>query len=186
MSERIISNRSGGRSIIAGVKEAVRISLLTSETPTAPGQSYPPYLAESNFDHPLVDLFHDFASDRLLYWIEGLSLLDDIDLGISGLGIVIKVLMVCPRLYGCEGKVNTHPPAFPRGTRSGYCAAIRCPLVFGTFRRHAFNICDVHLYCCTTADTCNDKTASAVCIEVREHGITLDIEVGCTASNTYN
>jgi hypothetical protein len=140
------------------------------------------HLAESTFNQPLVDLLHDFASDRLLYWIEGLSLIDDLDLGLSGLGIVIKVL-VGPHLHGCEGEARYHPPALPRSTRSGYCAAIRCPSVFRAFRRHPFDICDVHLYCRTTADTCQHKTASAVCIEVRGHGITLDIEVGCTRSN---
>jgi hypothetical protein len=51
------------------------------------------HLAESNLDQSLVDCLHDFASTRLLYWIEGLSLIDDLDLGISGLGIVIKILV---------------------------------------------------------------------------------------------
>jgi hypothetical protein len=50
------------------------------------------HLAESNLDQPLVDCLHDFTSDRLLYWIEGLSLIDDLDLGIRGLGMAIKVL----------------------------------------------------------------------------------------------
>jgi len=140
------------------------------------------HLAESTFDLPLVDLLRDFASDRLLYWIEGLSLNDDLDLGISGLGIVIKVL-VGPHLHGCEGEAKYHPPGLPQNTRSGHWAAIRCALVFRAFRRHAFIICDVHLYCCTTANTCQHKTASAVCIEVQGHGITLDIGVGCTVSS---
>jgi len=64
------------------------------------------HLAESNLDQSLVDCLHDFASARLLYWIECLSLIDDLDLGISGLGIVIKVLVVGPRLHGCEHKVK--------------------------------------------------------------------------------
>jgi len=59
------------------------------------------HLAESNLDQSLVDRLHDFASTRLLYWIECLSLIDDLDLGISGLGIVLKVL-VGPRWYGCK------------------------------------------------------------------------------------
>jgi len=56
------------------------------------------HLAESNVDQSLVDRLHDFASTRLLYWIEGLSLVGDLDLGISGLGIVIIVLTVGPHL----------------------------------------------------------------------------------------
>jgi len=44
------------------------------------------HLAESNLNQSLVDRLHDFASDRLLYWIEGLSLINDLDLGISGWG----------------------------------------------------------------------------------------------------
>jgi hypothetical protein len=68
-------------------------------------QHWARHLAESTFDQPLVDLLHEFASDRLLCWIEGLSLIDDLDLGISGLGIVIKVL-VGPRLHGSEGKAK--------------------------------------------------------------------------------
>jgi len=64
------------------------------------------HLAESNLDQSLVDRLHDFASTRLLYWIEGLSLIDDLDLGISGLGIMIKVLVVGPRLHGCEHKAK--------------------------------------------------------------------------------
>jgi len=64
------------------------------------------HLAESNLDRSLVDRLHDFASSRLLYWIECLSLIDDLDLGISGLGIVLKVLVVSPRLHGCEHKAK--------------------------------------------------------------------------------
>jgi hypothetical protein len=64
------------------------------------------HLAESNLDQLLVDRLHDFASDHLLYWIESLSLIDDLDLGISGLGIVIKVLVVGYRLHGHEGKAE--------------------------------------------------------------------------------
>ena len=60
------------------------------------------HLAESNLDQSLIDRLHDFASTRLLYWIEGLGLIGDLDLGISGLGIVIKILVVGPHLYGCE------------------------------------------------------------------------------------
>jgi hypothetical protein len=52
------------------------------------------HLAHSNLDQSLVDCLHDLASDHLLYWIEALSLIDDLDLGISGLGIMIKVLVV--------------------------------------------------------------------------------------------
>jgi len=64
------------------------------------------HCAESNLDQSLIDRLHDFASTRLLYWIEGLSLIDDLDLGISGLGIVIKVLVVGLRLHGCEQKAK--------------------------------------------------------------------------------
>ena len=67
------------------------------------------HLAESNLDQPLVDRLHDFASARLLYWIECLSLIDDLDLGISGLSIVIKVLVVGLRLHGCEYKTKYYP-----------------------------------------------------------------------------
>lgn len=63
------------------------------------------HLAESNLDQSLVDRLQDFASDRLLYWIERLCFIDDLDLGISGLGIVIKVL-VGPHLHGCERKAQ--------------------------------------------------------------------------------
>jgi len=51
------------------------------------------HFAESNVDQSLLDRLHDFASVRLLHWIECLSLLNDLDLGISGLGIVINVLV---------------------------------------------------------------------------------------------
>jgi len=68
------------------------------------------HLAESNLDQSLVDCLHDFASTRLLYWIEGLSLIDDLDLGISGLGIIIKILVVGPRLHGCEQKAKYIQP----------------------------------------------------------------------------
>jgi len=70
------------------------------------------HLAESNLNQSLVDRLHDFASDRLLYWIEGLSLINDLDLGISGLGIAIKVLVVGPHLHGCEGKTK-YPSSSP-------------------------------------------------------------------------
>jgi len=52
------------------------------------------HLAESNLDQSLIDRLHDFTCTRLLYWIEGLGLIGDLDLGISGLGIIIKVLVV--------------------------------------------------------------------------------------------
>ena len=64
------------------------------------------HLAESNLDQSLVDRLHDFASARLLYWIECLSLIDDLDLGISGLGVVINVLVVGPRLHGRERNIQ--------------------------------------------------------------------------------
>jgi hypothetical protein len=70
------------------------------------------HFAKSNLDQSLVDRLHDFVSDRLLYWIEGLSLIDDLDLGISGLGIVIKVLVVGCHLHGCEGKAK-YPTSSP-------------------------------------------------------------------------
>jgi len=68
------------------------------------------HLAESNLDQSLVDCLHDFASARLLYWIESLSLVGDLDLGISGLDFVIKVLAVGPHLYSGEQytKYTTH------------------------------------------------------------------------------
>jgi len=76
------------------------------------------HLAKSNLDQSLVDRLHDFASTRLLYWIEGLSLIDNLDLGISGLGIVIKVLVVGPHLHGCEQKAKyMQPPGLRRSTR---------------------------------------------------------------------
>jgi hypothetical protein len=62
------------------------------------------HLAESDLDQSLVARLHDFASDRLLYWIEHLSFIGDLDLGISGLSILTKVLVVGPRLHGCECK----------------------------------------------------------------------------------
>ena len=52
------------------------------------------HLAESNLNQSLVDGLRDFSAARLLYWVECLSLIDDLDLGISGLDIVIKVLVV--------------------------------------------------------------------------------------------
>jgi len=76
------------------------------------------HLAESNLDQSLIDRLYDFASTRLLYWIEGLSLIDDLDLGISSLGIVIKVLVVGPRLHGCGQKAKyIQPPGLRRSTR---------------------------------------------------------------------
>jgi len=69
------------------------------------------HLAESHLDQSLVDRLQAFASVRLLYWIECLSLTDDLDLGVSGLGIVIKVLVVCPRLHSCDSKPNIHSSA---------------------------------------------------------------------------
>jgi len=76
------------------------------------------HLAESNLDQSLIDRLHDFASARLLYWIEGLSLIDALDLGISGLGIMIKVSVVGPRFHGCEQKAKyIQPPGLRRSTR---------------------------------------------------------------------
>jgi hypothetical protein len=63
------------------------------------------HFAESNLDRSLMDLLGAFASSRLLYWIEYLSLIGDLDLGTSGLGIVINIL-VSPRLNGCEHKAE--------------------------------------------------------------------------------
>jgi len=79
------------------------------------------HLAESNLDQSLIGRLQDFASARLLYWIEGLSLIGDLDLGISGLGIVIKVLVVGPRLHCCGQKAKyIQPPGLRRSTRCGY------------------------------------------------------------------
>jgi len=68
------------------------------------------HLAKSNLDKALIDHLHDFASAGLLYWIEGLSLIDDLDLGISGLAILIKVLVVGPSLHGCETESQISNP----------------------------------------------------------------------------
>jgi len=131
----------------------------------------------------LIDLLHDFACDRLLYWIEGLSLIGDIDMGISGLGIVIKVLVVWPHLIGK--------------------AILQCPhevpdqvIVLLTdahwFLGHFEDMLSISaMYTYTTAlqltcDTCHHRAASAVCIEVQGYGITLNIEVGSAVLNISN
>ena len=70
------------------------------------------HLAESNLDKSLVDRLNDFASVRLLYWIECLSIIGDLDLGISGLDNVIKVLVVGPPLHDdSDDKAKDSSPA---------------------------------------------------------------------------
>ena len=71
-------------------------------------QYWPRHLAESNLDQSLVDRLDDFASARLLYWIERLRLVGDLDLGISGLGIVISVLVasVFPMIVNTKLKIQ--------------------------------------------------------------------------------
>jgi hypothetical protein len=86
------------------------------------------HLAESNLDQSLVDRLHDFASTRLLYWIERLSLIGDLDLGISGLGIVIKILVVGPRLHGCEYKAKYPTSSAPTKYQSRLPSCYRMPI----------------------------------------------------------
>ena len=63
------------------------------------------HLADSDLDGSLVDRLQGFASIRLLYWVECLSLLDDLELGINGLGILNEVLVgLC--LHDCEHKLD--------------------------------------------------------------------------------
>ena len=63
------------------------------------------HLADPSLGESLVDRLHDFTSTRLLYWVECLSLLDGLDLGINGLNVPIKVL-VSLRWHGCEQKLD--------------------------------------------------------------------------------
>ena len=120
-------------------------------------------------------LFHPFLCKRRKRWekeAKGKCTFPDVD-------IVINVLVVWSSFAWLNTKLNIQPPALRESTRPDYWTANWCPLVLGAFRRHAFNVCNIHLYCCTsTVDTCNYQTVSTVCIKVRGHGITPDIEVG--------
>ncbi len=85
------------------------------------------HLAESNLNQSLVDHLHDFASVRLLYWIECLSLIGDLDLGISGLDNVIKVLVVGSCLH-CKQKakylISSTPAKYQNKLQSFYLMPI--------------------------------------------------------------
>jgi hypothetical protein len=137
------------------------------------------HLAESNLDQSLVDRLRDFASGRLLYWIECLSLIDDLDLGISGLSIVIKVLVVGPRLHACEHEAKYPTSSAPTGsTRSGYRAAIGCPLVLEHFE-DMLSISAMYTYTAALQLTpATTRLYQQYAVKVRGHGITPDIEVG--------
>jgi len=75
---------------------------LPPEDLTYASQYWAKHLAESKLSQSLIDHLYDFASVRLLYWIESLSLIGNLDLGISGLGNAIKALVVRPHLHDCD------------------------------------------------------------------------------------
>jgi hypothetical protein len=63
------------------------------------------HVALSTVDQSLINLLHKFTLRHLLYWIEALSLIDEIDLGISGLSSATKALSVSCSLLCSQIKV---------------------------------------------------------------------------------
>jgi len=97
---------------------------LLPEDLTYASQYWAKHLAESNLSQSLINHLYDFASVRLLFWIESLSLIGNLELGISGLGTAIKALVVRSRLHVCDHKANYPTQALRASTRSGHGAVI--------------------------------------------------------------
>ena len=78
------------------------------------------HLADSNLDQFLVDRLDGFASLQLLYWVEHLCHIGSLDLGISSLDILLKVLVVGPRLQVMNIQLNIRSLALRQSDGTDY------------------------------------------------------------------